>query len=382
MKTPSCTRIFVPAALVYFATACTPQPATELESLLAERDSLRTVREQAEARIAQLDELIAALDNHGERTLITAYTPVKGTFRHFFEVYGNVESDRAATLYPEMPGLVQAIAVREGETVKRGQVLLRLDSEVLQRNMNELRTSLELAKTLYDKQQRLWEQNIGSEVQYLEAKNRKESLESAVATLQEQINKTVVRAPFDGVVDKIFPKIGEMASGQMPVARVVNNSSLYITAEVSERYTGKVKQGDPVEVIVNRTDTIQSRIARVGAYINPANRTFEIRVDLETAYPNLKPNSLVMLKINDYSVEDAVAIPSSLIMQDGEGRDYVFLVKPNGSNQTVAVKQPIAAGQGYLGQTLVLEGVEPGVPIIDKGSRSVRHGDPVEISNI
>jgi RND family efflux transporter MFP subunit len=360
-------------------TSCGGGEQTELQKISAERDSLRTVRDGAEARIQELDAIIANLDTTVERALVTTYMPSVNTFHHYFEVYGNVDTDKAATLYPEVPGMVQQIVVSEGDFVKRGQVLIKLDSEVLSRNIAELNTSLELANVLYDKQKRLWEQNVGSEVQYLEAKNRKEALENSIATIQEQANKTTVRAPFDGVVDKIFPKVGEIAQGQLPVARIVNLDNVYVTAEVSERYVGKVRAGDQVQVIVNRTDTILSKIARVGTFINSNNRTFEIKVEMDGVVKNVKPNSLVVLKINDYSRPEAIAIPSSLIMQDGQGSDYVFVVESNGSNTSVAKKRNITTGMRYMGTTLIEQGLDLSTPIIDKGSRSVREGDVVEI---
>jgi RND family efflux transporter MFP subunit len=324
---------------------------------------------------------IAELDTSAKAALVTTYKPETTDFKHFFEVYGNVQTDQAATIYPESQGLIQRINVSEGQLVSKGQAIMQIDAELVRRNINELKTSLELATTLYEKQKRLWDQNVGSEVQYLEAKNRKEGLENSIATLEEQANKSTVRAPFAGVVDKIFPKMGEMASPQMAVARVVNTDNIYITAEVSERYLGKIKAGDAVSVIVNKSDTLNTSISRVGTFINSNNRSFEVRVDLAGSPKNLLPNSLVVLKINDFTAEDAIAIPSSLIMQDGEGSDYIFIAEKNG-NGYKARKQPILSGMRYQGKTLVVSGLENKSQIIDKGSRSVRDGDQVEITEM
>lgn len=369
-------------AVALMAPSCDTAGEGDLAVYTAQRDSLRAVKEQIEQQIGELDAIIAELDTTAEMKLVTVYQPERGTFRHYFEVYGNVESDQAASIFPENPGVVQKIEVSEGQTVDKGQVLVRLDAEVLKRNLTELQTSLDLANTLFEKQKRLWDQNIGSEVQFLEAKNRKESLENSISTLQEQVNKAVIRAPFAGVVDKIFPKVGEMASGQMPVIRLVNTSSLYITADVSERYLGKVNEGDKVSVIINRTDTMISEIARVGSYINPNNRSFEVRVQVPEGDNHLMPNSLVVLKINDYTVEDAIAIPSSLIMQDGDGSDYVYVAAREGQNGLIASKRNIEAGMRYLGKTLVHQGIDDSMPIIDKGSRGLRDGDRIAKTDI
>ncbi len=364
-------------------TACNDdKPKGELDSLIAKRDSIRIAKDSLEAQLLILDERIAELDTTAEHKLVTTYQASRKEFRHYFEVYGNVETDRAASLYAENPGLVQQIPVSEGQKVRKGDVLMRFDSELISRNIEEQQTQLELATTLYEKQKRLWDQNIGSEVQFLEAKNRKESLENVIKTLREQGNKSVLRAPFDGVVDKIFLKVGEMGSGQMPAMRIVNNENLYITADVSERYAGKVNAGDSVYIIVNRADTLRSAISRIGSFINPNNRTFEVRVDIDYSSDNLLPNSLVVMKINDYSEPGSVAIPSSLIMQDGDGESYVFIIEKDQNSQTVARKQPVKPGMRYLGQTLIKEGLDEMSVIIDKGSRGVRDGDRVEPTNI
>lgn len=372
----------VPAFLVLLTPACDQQPQGALEEYNARLDSLRAERDKIDVKITAVSAKIAELDTAAERKQVTVYRPERTVFKHYFEVHGNVETDRAATLYAENPGPVTAINVTEGQRVKKGHVLVRLDSELTARNIAELRTSLELATTLFEKQKRLWEQNIGSEVQYLEAKNRKESLEQSIATLEEQKGKSTVRAPFDGVVDKIFPRVGEMASVQAPVARMVNLDNLYITADVSERYVGRVKEGHKVDVIINRSDTVRAEVTRAGTYINPNNRTFEIRINLEEPPAELMPNSLVVLRINDFTKEDAIAIPSSLIMQDGAGKDYVFTIRNGEKLGPVAQKQPIETGMRYLGRTLVYEGIDEELPIVDKGSRSVRDGDRVEEVNI
>lgn len=368
--------------LVFAMASCENQAGADLEGLKNERDSLKTVRESADMRISELDSLIAEMDSTVERMLITTYATDTNTFRHYFEVYGNVESDRTANLIADNPGMVRQILVNEGQDVKKGQLLVRLDAEVFDRNLAELQTSLELAKTLFEKQKRLWDQNIGSEVQFLEAKNRKEGLENSIATLQEQKDRSDIRAPFDGVVDKIFLKLGEMAGMQTPVARVMNLDDLYINADVSERYLGKLKNGDEVKVIINQNDTIDSEISRVGNFINPNNRSFEIRIDVAEKMQSIKPNSLAVVKINDYSQQDAITVPSSLIMQDGKGRDYIFVVEKDHNQRDVAKKILIKSGMSYQGKTVIAEGITGQERIIDKGSRSVRDGDLVEEVNI
>lgn len=365
-----------------FAACGASSPKGDLEKLRAEMDSLKTVRTKLDDRILALERSIAEKDSTIEDKLVTSVQAGKDVFKHYFEVYGNVQSDKSAVLYAENAGVVQAIRVKEGQSVKKGQVLLAQDVELIDKNINEIETQLDLATTLYEKQKRLWDQNIGSEVQFLEAKNRKESLENSLATAREQKQRSTVVAPFDGVVDKIFPKVGELVAMSSPIVRLVNIDELYINADISERYMGDLTQGDSVWVIVNRNDTIKSAISRVGDYINPSNRSFEIRVDLKEKVSVLRPNSLVVLKINDHTEEDVIVIPSSIIMQDGSGEDYVFTIGQNEHKDQVARKTPVQTGLSYLGKTVVKKGLTEGDDLIDKGSRKVRDGDKVKKTTV
>ena len=368
--------------VVLTATSCGQKPESDLDRLIAQRDSLREVRTKIDDRIFELDDRISELDSTVTNKKVTIETAAPTLFKHYFDVYGSVQSDRTATLIAENPGTVTEILVKEGDRVTKGQTLVRLDQGVFDRNMQELETQLDLATTLYEKQKRLWEQNIGSEVQYLEAKTRKEALENNIATLREQKSKSSVVAPFAGVVDKIFPKIGELAGMQSPIARIVNLDNLYLTADISERYIGALNVGDEVTLVVNQKDTLTSQIERIGNYINPVNRSFEIRVNIDKNIPSLRPNSLVSMKINDFTRDQAVVLPSSIIMQDAHGHDYVYKIGKDDKGRQVAQKTRISTGASYQGKTVILEGLSPGDKIINKGARSVRDNDQVDIATI
>lgn len=363
-------------------SSCGGENKTPLEKLKTERDSLKDVRAEIDEKIFALEREISERDSTVDAKLVTGIPASKNVFKHYFEVYGNVQSEKAATIYAENSGAIQSIRVKEGQPVKKGQTIVTQDVEIIERNIAEVRTQLDLAKTLFEKQKRLWDQNVGSEVQFLEAKNRKESLESSLETLQEQRQKSSVTAPFDGVVDKIFPKIGELVGMSSPIVRLINLDELYINADISERYMGDISEGDSVWVIVNRRDTLKSAISRVGDYINPSNRSFEIRVDIQEKIDVLRPNSLVVLKINDYSEEGAIVVPSAVIMQDGSGDDYVFTIEKDTNSDLVARKTPVSTGLSYEGKTMVKTGIDEGDELIDKGSRKVRDGDKVKKTTI
>lgn len=345
---------------------------TELERLISRRDSLRSAYEEMAEVIHDLEAEIARLDTTKRLTLVTTLPAVRDTFRHYFEVYGSVDVKRNAVMLAENPGRVIEIKVKDGDRVRRGDVLVRIDDTVLRKNMAELETSYSLALTMYERQARLWEDKIGSEVQYLEAKNRKESLESSLATMQEQIQRMTVRAPFNGVVENVTIKLGEMAGAGVPLMRVLDLSEFQIESEVPERYAGLLKTGSAVDVVFPGRDTLHASISSVGSFINPGNRTFRILVEVDAENGIFKPNQLTVLRINDQLVTDAVILPANVIQQDAQGKSFVFKAVKQADGSTIAFKQPIRTGATYQGKTLVIAGLEGDEHVIDKGSRSIR----------
>lgn len=378
MKISKIFAAFIGIALI---TACGGETNPDLKRLVSSRDSLKSIRMDIDKQLAKIEANIAELDSSIDKKLVTTLVLSKGTFKHYFEVYGSVQSDKAATLYAETNGVLRQIAVTEGQEVKKGQLLIALDAEILNRNLSELETQLDLATTLFEKQEKLWKQNIGSEVQYLEAKNRKEAVENQIATLKEQQGRSNIRAPFDGVVDKIYPKVGELAGMQSPMVRLVNLDRLYVTADVSERYVNELSEGDSVDLVANYKDTIPCKISRLGKFINPNNRSFEVRVDLSSTVASLRPNSMVTLKINDVTKVDVISVPSSVVMQDGNGNDYVFVVRADG-DELKAERRQISTGVNYQGRVVVESGLEATDQIIEKGARTVRNGDIIEVISI
>ncbi|MGI9543187.1 MAG: efflux RND transporter periplasmic adaptor subunit, partial [Cyclobacteriaceae bacterium] len=266
-----------------------------------------------------------------------------------------------------------AVNVKEGATVKAGQTLLRLDAEILENNIAELETALDLATTVYKKQARLWDKQIGTEVQYLQAKNNKESLERRLATAQSQRNQAYVKAPFSGVVDLVNIKQGEMASMGMPLLRIVNMGEMHILADVPERYLSGVKAGDSVEVLFPSLDReIASTVTAVGQVINPLNRTFTVEVDLPANDRDYKPNMTAVLKVKDYESPEALIVPSGIIQKDNIG-DYLYKVTEN-ENTLEARKVHITLGKTYGGTTEITEGLASGDKLVNEGYREVTDG--------
>ncbi|EIM78365.1 RND family efflux transporter MFP subunit [Nitritalea halalkaliphila LW7] len=341
-----------------------------LESLKKEYAALATEIEALEKEVAALD------PEFGKETrktvLITTVEAEKGTFQHFVEVSGAVLSKKNVNISGEVSGRVQEIVAVEGMQVKKGAVLARIDAESVQRNMEELETQLDLARTVFEKQERLWEQEIGTEIQYLEAKNRKEQLEKNLASLQTQMDRTTIRAPFNGTVEMVNVRLGELVQPGTPMFQFIGDSDLFIEADLSERYIGSISRNDEVEVRFPSLGVAETtKVTAVGAVINQNNRTFKVEARLPDL-PKAKPNMIAVLRVRDYQAEDAVIIPNYLILQDNKG-DYVYVVESGQSK-----KRYIKRGMVYQERTEILEGLQGGETLVDKGFRDV--GDNFNVS--
>jgi RND family efflux transporter MFP subunit len=295
-------------------------------------------------------------------------------FSHAFAVQGNVETDRIANILAEFPGVVQEVLVEEGAKVSQGQALLRINTDVLAKQRAEVVTQLELAQSLFERQERLWNKDIGSEVDFLQAQTGVEALRRSLATLDEQIGKATVRAPFSGVLDRVFVNVGEMASPPMPVVRVVDLSDLYVRAAVSDHYAGVVKAGQPVVLEAHGMEPLETQIRRVGQFIEAANRTIDVTVDLPAGVSYGLPNMVVTVNITDLALDSALALPSALVQQDANGQEYVYLLRGD-----QASKQPIETGVVSDGKLLITSGLKPGDRVIDRGATRVVDGERVTL---
>ena len=313
-------------------------------------------------------------DTKGESTSLTRVGLLhvkEAPFTHSFAVQGNVETDRIANVLPEFAGVVTKVLAEEGDQVRAGQELVRLNADVLIKQRAELEIQLDLAKTLFERQERLWNKEIGSEVDYLQARTSVEALERSLATLDEQLDKAVIRAPFDGVLDRVFVNMGEMASPPMPVLRIVDVSDLYVRAAVSDHYAGVVEEGQKVRIEALGLDPVESHIRRVGQFIESANRTIDLTIDLPAGTRAL-PNMVATVHITDLDLENAVSLPSAIVQQDASGEEYVYVLQ----RDTVA-KRVIQTGLLSNGRLLIREGLRPGDQVIERGASRVVEGEKV-----
>lgn len=364
-------------ALAVIAVSCAKEEGAdakkaELDKLKAESHEIDTRIKELEAELIQLDPEFAKQNQ--KSLLITTATVKKGKFDHYVEVTGSVLSKKNVMISAETAGRVLEVPVSEGQLVGKGTVLARIDAESIQRTIEELENSLSLAKILFEKQERLWNQQIGTEVQYLEAKNRKEGLERNLATARTQLDKATVRAPFSGTVESIEVRLGELVQLGMSMFRFVGESDLFIEADISESYVGVLNKGDSVEVSFPSIDKeFKTKVSSVGAIINPDNRTFKVEVFLPNL-PMVKPNMLSVLKIQDYENPAAVIVPSYLILSDNRG-DYMFTVVDGKAKKTY-----VNRGKTFERETEILEGLTGTETLVDKGFREVGDNFNVDIA--
>lgn len=368
------------AVLVLFLASCSNQ---ETEQSI--RDQITTYKKDVNTinqKIAELEKKLGSM-NSGEinsdkipvDVMAVSYEP----FNHFIQVSGTAEAVKEAYISPEVPGHLREIYVSEGDFVERGKLLAKLNTEVTESSIADMQSSLDLATVVYEKQKRLWEKGIGSEIQYLNAKNGKESLEQKLVTLRAQLDMAMLKSPVSGVVDEIYLKKGELASPGVQLMRIVNLEEIYINADVSETYLGQVNEGETVQVEfpVYPDMNMEVPIYRKGNVINPNNRTFTVQLKLKNPDRLLKPNILSVIRINDFSADSAVVIPSVLIKQDITG-SYLYTMQQS-EGKWIAKKVYVTTGKSYQDKTMVITGLQAGQKVIVQGYNLVSDGSEVYV---
>jgi RND family efflux transporter MFP subunit len=344
---------------------------TKKTALIEQMDRLGTELKDVEMAISEQDTLKKLM------TVTSIKAEVKD-FNHYIEVQGTVKADQTIELHAEMGGTVTAILVKEGQNVSKGQILATLDSDVIDNSVLQLNTQLALATTTFERQARLWEQNIGSEIQYLQAKAQKEGLENSMKSLRAQARKMKVIAPFSGIIDQIFAKTGELTSPQMPFLRLVNLSSVYVESEVTETYLKSIKKGTEVLLYFSSIGTsVEASISQVGNFINPNNRSFKTRIDLKNPNNELKANLLADIKINDFKA-NGIVIPSRLVQKDRNDKAFVYTIEPKENNHKV-IKTYVIETMNYKNLSFISEGLSVNSMLVDKGARLVNNNEDVKL---
>ncbi|MEO9662454.1 efflux RND transporter periplasmic adaptor subunit [Maribacter dokdonensis] len=354
-----------------------------LEAIRAKKNEITTQQKLIDAQLKSLDSAIAILGNEEKLPLVNTLTAKKEIFNHYLELQGDVSTKQNVLIYPEMAGTLQRVYVKEGDRVSKGQVLATIDDGGMSSQLNQLKTQASLAKTTFERQERLWNQNIGSEIQYLQAKTNYEAAENMVSQAQSQLGKSTIKAPFSGIIDNVIKDQGTVvAPGQgSEVFRIVNLSDMYIEVEVPEAYLGNVTKGKEALVYFPILgDSVVTKIRETGNFINPSNRSFEAEIPVPNKEGKIKPNLSAKVNINDYTSEDAILIPTSIISENADGEQYVFVAdEPNADGESIVKRTIITTGKTQGAAIEVLTGLNDGDHIIKEGARSVKDGQKVKI---
>jgi membrane fusion protein (multidrug efflux system) len=367
-------KVIATGLIIAFAFSCGADKQTQLNNLYRKQKAINEKIRKLEDELDGKGE--GALSENG--ILVGATDIVHTEFNHYIEIQGRVDADKNVAVFAEAMGVIDEIYVKSGDQVKKGQVLAKLDDALLQKSLKDLESNYEFLNELYEKQKKLWEQKIGSEVQYLSAKNNKESLENKIILLKEQIDMLYIKAPVDGEVEETSFKIGQTVSNMAPVFRIVNFSGLKVIAEIAEGYAMNVNKGDKVIVYIPDLKKEYSGIVNfVGRYINNTNRTFQIEVRLNDSYSNLKANMIAVLKLNDYKSPDAVVLPINVIMND-LGGSYVYTAEQD-SGKTVARRTAVETGVTFNGMVEITKGLGVGEKVITVGFQDLEDGKTIRL---
>ncbi len=353
----------------------------KLGSLGEKKAKLEELKKQqiaAATEIKTLEEEIEKLDTSAasqEKSKLISVTAV-GTedFSHYIDLQGKIDADDISYIAPPngQGGIVTALYVKEGDYVKKGQLLLKMDDKVLRQQIQISQTQLVLAKDVYQRTKNLWDQNIGSELQLLQAKNNVETLEKSIATANEQIRLYTVYSPVSGIADDVNVRVGEAFVGATqlgPQIRIVNTSTLKAVIEVPENYMNRVRVGSPVIITLpDMNKTFNSTVKLSSQTINASTRTFTI----EAAIPGggVRPNSIAAVRIKDYSAPNAVVIPVNIVQTDDKGK-YVYVVEKDGKGRNIAVKKPVVVGESYGDKIEIKGGLQSGMQLITEGYQTV-----------
>ena len=405
-------------AVIAVLAACSPTTTNEnVSELAAKRDSLQKEQSNIEKQLNEINLQIASLDttiNPNDLKIIKKITMQKNKivsiekkiktlenkktakdqktllpvavkemqdeqFDHYIIAYGEVEAKEYARISPEIGGLIEKIHVKKGQSVTKNQLLVSLNTSAIDKQIKGVKSGLEFATKTFEKQDNLWKQGIGSEIDYLTAKNTKETLESQHESLKAQKRMAQIRAPFNGIADKIYPKEGEMASPSFPVVEFVNLDNLVIKTDVSETYINKIKKGQIVELSFSSLPNfiVKKPIVEVSKVINSASRTFEIEIHLNNPGEKIKPYMVSSIRINDFSSDKAFIVPSLAIRKDITG-NYVYVVNQKDGKNIVG-KIYITTGLSYNENTMISKGLDTGDKVVVKGYHLVSSGLPVNV---
>lgn len=379
-------RIFFIGILFSLIYAC-GAPATE-ETYPQDLEGKRVLLKEKQGELKAISEVIKQLESEIEALdstvtdksfAVTTQPLTKTTFVHYTEVQGSIEADDLVAIASETGGRILELRIKEGQNITKGQLVAKLDLESVEKQIAELETQLELANDLYARQQRLWEQKIGSEVQYLQAKNNKERLEKGLETIKLQLSKSSVYAPISGVVEMLNTKTGEIAAPGAPIAMILNTSKVKIVADVPETLIRAIRKGEKVQATIPALDWENTvTVTEIARSIDKNNRTLQVEAEITNSNGLVKPNLLATMQIKDYEQKDAIVVPIELVQQEIGGADFVFVVETNGSGR-IAKKVYVETGRTYKNNVVVEKGLQGNEELVVKGAQTLVDNALIEV---
>ena len=375
---------------IIFSISCGPKKTKSTEEVLASGDytliqkkkgEIKTQINDLKVELNKLNYILEKMDTDKNLFLVSAIKLKQKKFNHYLNFQGSLDTDQNVVVYPELPGLLKNIYVQQGNKVKKGQLIAKISDNGLTDQLEQLELQRDLAKTTFERLQKLWNQKIGSEIQYLQAETNFKSLEKKISQMKDQEDKTRILAPFDGIIDDIIADVGSnLAPGLTPILRIINIEKMKVSAEIPEIHIPYIKKNKNVKIYVPILDKqILGNISSVGNFINPNNRSFSIEIKLLNESNELKPNMTVSLEINDYQNESAILIPSKDILEDEEGSFYVYKLVSDGNDNYKSSKVMIEKGKSYNNMTEIKTGLKEDDLIINDGLRQVEDGQIVKV---
>lgn len=353
-------------ALVMIACNSGTDKKVELEKLKKQESELKS-------KIAVLETELNGKDTAASGVSVAVAALKPEIFKNYIDVQGRVDADENVGVSTEMPGTITKVNVKVGDQVSKGEVLAETDARSIQQSVADLKVNTELVNQIYEKQKNLWEQKIGTEVQYLQAKTNKESMETKMSLLQQQLAMSKIVSPISGTVDAVDVRLGQMVAPGMPAIRVINFSNLKVKADVAETYASKIKKGSDVIVYFpDMNDSIKAKVNFVARAINQTSRTFLVEVLLDNK-KEYHPNMVARLNINDYSSsQPAIIVPVRTIQKDENSAPFVFVAE-NG----IAQKRVVTIGKEYSGKAEITAGLKENDLLITLGYDIINEGDPI-----
>jgi RND family efflux transporter MFP subunit len=372
-------KILIISALSILIFSCgKKEDTTTIDSLIASKNvtALQAKKVLLQADLTKIEATLATLDTKKEEALVSVLTLKDTVFNHYLDIQGNVNTKENMLVQPEMPGNLIELNVKAGQRVSKGQVLARTDDSGLSQQVASLENQYAFAKTTFERQKNLWNQKIGSEMQYLQAQTQMISAQRGVAQIKAQLSKTIIKAPFSGVIDEVFVEKGQVvAPSAQGLMRIVNLSNMYVSTSVPETYIGKLKIGTQVDVfLASLGKTYKGKVRQIGSFLNPSNRSFGIEVSVPNPDNLLRPNQVAKLKIIDYVNTNSVVIPSSIIQEDSQGNKFVFTATNINGKTGIAKKAIVKLGQSSDSGTEILSGLAADDVIVTEGANAISEG--------